>query len=78
MTKKIVLHVEEKNVATLMTILENLKEGLIVQMEVDKRSSYIMQKQSDTPKNPPKPVELTGKYIDPQTFKQRLQGMKKR
>ncbi len=74
---KIVLHVEEKNVATLMTILENLKEGLVTEMEILKGRKYNKPKKSEPKLTSVKPVEVTGKYIDPQTFKQRLQRMKK-
>jgi hypothetical protein len=36
---KITLDVENKNVETILSLLNNLKEGLILNIEVDKNSS---------------------------------------
>ena len=78
---KITLEVENKNVDTLLTILQNLKEGLIEDITVDKKSIYNKPKRSEPAKplqSAPQPVSVSrGKYIDPQTFKERLKRMKK-
>lgn len=78
---KITLEVENKNVDIVITILQNLKEGLIEDIMIDKKRSYNRPKRSE-PAQPlqssPQPVSIsTGKYIDPQTFKERLKRMKR-
>jgi len=74
---KIVLEVEQKELDTVLLILNNLKAGLINNIEIDKKRSYNTPK--PIKKEPLQPVSLSGKYVDPQTFKERLkqQRMKK-
>lgn len=78
---KITLDVENRNVDTVMTILQNLKEGLIEEITLEKKRSYNKPKRIEPVKplqDAPKPVSIsTGKYIDPQTFKERLKRMKR-
>ena len=78
---KITLEVQNKNIDIVMTILQNLKEGLIEEIEVDKKRSYNKPKRIEPVKplqDAPQPVSIaTGKYIDPQTFKERLKRMKR-
>ena len=78
---KITLEVASKNVDIVMTILQNLKEGLIEDIMIDKKRSYNKPKRIEPVKplqEAPQPVSVsTGKYIDPQTFKERLKRMKR-
>ncbi len=67
---KVILEVNDKELDTMLTILNNLKNGMIEKMEVDKRRSY--NKPKPLSNEPPRPVDLSSKYIDPQTFKERL------
>jgi len=71
---KISLHVNDKKLDTLLTILENLKEGLIENIEIEKKKSYNKPKQIS--KEPLEPVSINTKYVDPKTFKERLKRMK--
>ncbi len=77
---KITLEVANRNVDTVITILQNLKEGLIEEIVVDKKRSYNKPKRIEPVKplqDAPQPVSIsTGKYIDPQTFKERLRRKK--
>ena len=75
--KKIVLHVNDESVETLMHILNNLKEGLITKVETDgiKRE----RKASYTPNNKKVVYEddkPTGKYVSTSTYKSRLKKNK--
>ena len=73
---KITLEVNDKKLDTVLNILQNLKEGLIEEISVDKKRSYNRSKQTTEARpiqSTPQPVSIsTGKYIDPQTFKERL------
>jgi len=72
---KVVLDVDDKNVDTLLTILQNLKEGLICDIHIDKKRAYKRAKSIEAKplQSSPEPVAPTsGKYIDPKTFKERL------
>ena len=77
---KITLEVHNKNIDTVLTILQNLKEDLIDEIVVDKKRSYNKPKRIEPVKplqDAPQPVTVsTGKYIDPQTFKERLRRKK--
>ncbi len=77
---KITLEVQNKNIDTVLTILQNLKEDLIEEIVVDKKRSYNKPKRIEPVKplqDAPQPVTVsTGKYIDPQTFKERLRRKK--
>ena len=78
---KITLQVNDKKLDTVLTVLHNLKEGLIDDISVDKKRSYNRPKQTTEARpiqSTPQPVSIsTGKYIDPQTFKERLKRMKR-
>lgn len=77
---KIILQVNDKELDTLMNILRNLKEGLVEDITVDKKRYYKKLKSGEPLKplqSSPQPVNVsTGKYIDPQTFKERLKRKK--
>ncbi len=73
---KIVLDVDKKDIELVLNILNNLKDGLIKSIDIDKKTTTRKNNQ------PPKPITATpeivsyksNKYIDPQTFKQRLKS----
>ncbi len=82
--KTVNLTVDEKNLDTLLTILNNLKEGLIVKIQtnvtqntkIDRPTKYkprvntiIREENSGT-------NDTNGKYINPAAFKQKLQNRK--
>ena len=73
---RIILDVNDKDFDTILTILNNLKNGMIEKIEVDKRARY--NKQKPVIQEPPKPLNLSSKYVDPQTFKERLKRMKEK
>ena len=77
---KIILEVEERKLDVVLTILENLKEGLVKEISVEKKRTYNKPKPIEPAKplqSAPQPVSIsTGKYIDPQTFKERLRRKK--
>lgn len=58
---KITLDVNSTNTSTVLTILNNLKSGLINDIKVDGVS-----------KNGPKPVSQSSKYASPSEYKKRL------
>ncbi len=66
---KITLDVKPENLKTVLTILENLKVGLVENIKVDKSSTKYQPKTNKVIKeNQP----VSGKYIDPASFKKRL------
>ena len=76
--QEIKLKVEDKNVETLMMILENLKDGLIAEITSSSKTStryqpklnrVIKESESGT-------ADTSGKYINPATYKQRLKNKK--
>ena len=76
--QEIKLKVEDKNVETLMMILENLKDGLIAEITSSSQTStryqpklnrVIKESESGT-------ADTSGKYINPATYKQRLKTRK--
>lgn len=76
--QEIKLKVEDKNVETLMMILENLKDGLIAEIISSSKTStryqpkfnrVIKESESGT-------ADTSGKYINPATYKQRLKNRK--
>ena len=77
---RITFKVANKNLDTVMTILQNLKEGLIEDVIVDQKRISSKPKYTKTVEplqKAPQPVSVsTGKYIDPQTFKERLKRTK--
>ena len=71
---KITLEVSDSNVETVLTILNNLKSGLIVAVHVDEKKSkpkamYIPKTKKVIKENEP----VTGKYMSPSAFKKKLQ-----
>ena len=73
---KVSFEVDEKHLDTVLNILHNLKEGLVKELQVDKKCNYNKPKPIST--EPLKPVEIKSKYVDPQTFKERLRRMKQK
>jgi len=77
---KIVLDVQEKDLGTVITVLNSLKEGLISKMEVNSQGSESKQKATRyQPKTQrviyeqeQSELQKMGKYIDPKEFKRRL------
>jgi len=76
--KKITLSVNDDNLETLLTVLNNLKEGLVHSLEIDgkkpvvstqykpKANRIIREEESGT-------NDSSGKYLNPMAYKQRLQ-----
>lgn len=76
--KEIKLSVDEQNVEMVMTILNNLKVGLVSRIEVDGTVTKTRQAQYQ-PKNgkgidekDSGPNDRSGKYVSPMTYKARL------
>ena len=76
--QEITLKVEDKNVETLMMILENLRDGLISEITSSTKIStqyqpklnrVIKEDESGT-------ADTSGKYINPSIYKQRLKNKK--
>lgn len=76
--QEIKLKVENKNVETIMLILENLKDGLISEIISNtkpftqyqpKLNRVIKEEESGA-------ADTTGKYINPTIYKQRLKNKK--
>ncbi|NVJ53325.1 MAG: hypothetical protein HWD90_06500 [Campylobacteraceae bacterium] len=70
---KITLDIDEKNLKTVMNILDNLKDGLINNISTNRQynvakpiSSSIDKKANTTPS--------TSKYLSPDEYKKRLKG----
>lgn len=77
---EIKLSVEDKNIDTVLTILNNIKNGLIYEMQTTSNSKA---NTSYTPKNNKVILEensstsnLRGKYINPAAYKKRVQKLK--
>ena len=74
---KISFDVEKENVQLVMTLLENLKEGLVHNLKVDdkqqvKHKRYEAKQNKIVMENEP----VQGKYIDVNAFKNRLRKKK--
>lgn len=70
---KITLDVSDENVKSVLNILENLKEGLVLDIRVEnstckKATTYKPKTKEIIKENEP----TTGKYMDAKAFKQRL------
>jgi hypothetical protein len=80
--KEIKLKVPEENVETLMSILQNLKSGLINSIEVDdksikKRATQYQPKANKVIKEEESGThDKSGKYLDPKAFKEKLKRKK--
>ncbi|MFT7860342.1 MAG: hypothetical protein ABXS93_05325 [Sulfurimonas sp.] len=75
--KQIKLSVSEQNIETVMTILNNLKTGLIEEIEVDKtviktRHTQYQPKRKAVDEKDSGPNDKSGKYISPAAYKARL------
>lgn len=76
--KLINLHVEDKEFETVMTILNNLKDGLIKNIEIDGKSVNVKQTRYQPKSN--KVIyedesgtnDKSGKYLSPNEYKKRL------
>ena len=79
---EIKISVDDENLETLLTILNNLKTGLITKIEINAKASKVR-----TPPYQPKTKQImrdddfgtndsSGKYINPATYKQRLKKSK--
>jgi len=73
---KITFDVKEENIKTVMLLLENLKEGLVSDIKVDKiyecRTSYKPKTKEIIKENEP----VIGKYVSVETFKKKLRAKK--
>ena len=74
--KKIQLLVEDLHVETVLNILENLKEGLISDIQTDNKSKRTPQYQPKTNtiirEENSGTSDVSGKYMKPSAFKNRL------
>ena len=73
---KVVVDINDKELETFLTILNNLKTGMINSIDVEKQKKY--NKPKPVQSEPLKPMVLQRKYIDTQTFKERLKRMKQK
>lgn len=70
---KITMDVENKNLDTVLSILNNLKDGLILNIEVDKNSSKSkLMYQPKLKKMISEDEQSGGKYMSVATYKKRL------
>lgn len=67
---KIVLDISEKNIDTVKNILDNLKDGLINNIEVQQRK-YVAKNKPLEDDFIPKSKASSGKYLSPSDFKNR-------
>ena len=74
--KEIKLAVEDKNLETVLTILNNLKSGLISSIkspgQVKNTSQYKPKLNTIVREENSGTADSTGKYINPSAYKQRL------
>lgn len=63
---KIKLDIDEKNLSTVLNILENLKQGLVKNIEIDKKESS--KPISSSIKN-----DMGSRYLSKEKYKQKLQ-----
>lgn len=68
---KIVLDISEKNIDTVKNILDNLKVGLIDNIEVQQRK-YMAKNKPLEDDFIPKNKSSKGKYLSPNEFKTRI------
>ncbi|MDD2567722.1 MAG: hypothetical protein PHS10_07015 [Thiovulaceae bacterium] len=80
--QEIKLLVQEQNVETVLTILENLKSGLIAEIQTEgktlkTKTAQYRPKTNAASREESRAVEQGGsKYLSPAAFKQRLQAKK--
>ncbi|MDH4944343.1 hypothetical protein [Sulfurimonas sp. C5] len=75
--KEIKLSVDEQNIETVMTILHNLKDGLISKIELDgtitkTRQTQYQPKRKAVDEKDSGPNDRSGKYASPSAYKARL------
>lgn len=80
--QEIKLLLEDQNVETVLTILENLKSGLITEIQTEgktlkaKTAQYRPKTNAASREEKREPEQGGSKYLSPAAFKQRLQGKK--
>jgi len=70
---KVTLDIDEKNLKTVMNILDNLKDGLINNIATNKQYNSAKPVSSSINKTSNK-TSSTGKYLSPNEYKKRLKG----
>ena len=74
------LSVEDKDLELVLSIVNNLKDGLISDIEVQKNHSYKTKYQPKTKQiileEDASTSSLQGKYLNPKAYKQKLQKKK--
>jgi len=70
---KITLDVDEKNLKTVLNILENLKDGLINDISTNRK--YQAPKPVSSSINKSQKTPTTSKYLNPNEYKKRLKGI---
>jgi hypothetical protein len=73
---KVILDINDKDLETFLTILNNLKTGMISSIDIEKQRKY--NKPKPIQSKPLEPTVLQKKYIDTQTYKERLKRMKQK
>ncbi len=77
---KITLEVEDKNLETLLTIVNSLKDDLVVNIKVEannrskKHSKYVPKLNKVTKEEESVENDKSGKYISQSDYKKRLKG----
>jgi len=71
------LSVEDKDLDLILSIINNLKDGLISNIEVDKKDKYKTKYQPKTKQiileENASTSSLQGKYLNPKAYKQKMQ-----
>lgn len=77
---EIKLSVDDKNLELVLSILENLKEGLIDNIETNKskrkHTAYQPKTKQVIHETPPSQSTQSGKYVNPAAYKERLRKTK--
>ncbi len=69
---KIILDVNSSDVKTVLTILNNLKSGLIKNIQTEEKSSKYISKDVYNEMKEDKATISTSKYVSPSEFKNRI------
>ena len=77
--KKINIEISDNNLETVLLILQNLKEGLILNIETEKKNikastSYKPKENKVIYEDEQMTGKLSGKYANPATYKNRLKN----
>jgi len=74
---KIELSIEDKNLDIVLSIINNLKDGLISGIEISKKDKYKTNYQPKTKQiileENASTSSLQGKYLNPKAYKQKMQ-----